>query len=111
VALSTTGSGGVYCDVTSFKYIMTGQEGTGWEKRSYCCSKEDDVKWSNCEWRNDIGLIDDKSYVDGYCLSSCPDGYVRVAIDQHGGGCKGDGGRAKCCLPKYSTVSKRSYTT
>lgn len=53
----------------------------------------------------------DKSYVDGYCLPGCPDEYVRVAIDQYGGSCKGDGGRAKCCLPKYSIVSKRSYTT
>lgn len=111
VALSTTGSGGVYCDVTSFKYTMNGQEGTSWEERSYCCSEEDDVEWSKCEWRDDIGLMLDKSYVDGYCLPGCPDEYVRVAIDQHGGGCKGDGGRAKCCLPKYSTVSKRSYTT
>lgn len=111
VALSITGSGGVYCDVTSFKYIMNGQEGISWEERSYCYSEEDDVEWSKCEQRDDISLMLDKSYVDGYCLPGYPDEYVRVAIDQHGGGYKGDGGRAKCCLPKYLIVSKRLYTT
>jgi hypothetical protein len=90
---------------------MTGQERTSSEKRSYCRSEQDDVKWSQCEWRDDVGVADAKDVVDEYCLSGCPSGYVRVAIDQFGGDCKGDGGRAKCCLPKYTTTSERTYTS
>ncbi|KAJ5869329.1 CAZyme family GH18 [Penicillium solitum] len=111
VALSTSGSGDVFCNPTAFHYTWNGQEADDWERRSYCCTEEDDLKWSECEWRDDIGFADVDDVVDGYCLPGCPDDYVRVAIDKHGGGCKGSGGRAKCCLPKYSTTTKRSYTS
>ncbi|KAJ6007784.1 CAZyme family GH18 [Penicillium herquei] len=71
----------------------------------------DYVKWTDCEWYDNIGFALADDYVDDYCYPSCPDDKVRVAIDQHGGGCKGSGGRAKCCTPKYITKSKRSYTS
>ncbi|KAJ5590784.1 CAZyme family GH18 [Penicillium hetheringtonii] len=110
VALSTTGSGGVFCDPTDFDYTWNGQETTSWEERSYCCSQRDDVSWSKCDWYDDVGLADAADVVDGYCYSGCPDERVRVALDQHGGGCKGAGGRAMCCLPGYTTKETRPYT-
>ncbi|RMJ21383.1 chitinase [Aspergillus sp. HF37] len=48
--------------------------------------------------------------VKGYCYTGCPSGQVRVALDQYGGGCEGDRGRAKCYKLNYMTLSKRSYT-
>ncbi|GES66318.1 chitin-binding, type 1 [Aspergillus terreus] len=110
VALSTTGSGGTYCNAATVKLTLTGQEAT-YEERPYCCKQDDNTKWSDCQWYDNVGTLMDASImVDGFCWSGCPYDRVRVALDQHGGGCKGDGGRAKCCVPKYTTVSKRSYT-
>lgn len=114
VALSTTGSGDVYCEDTSFHYTMNGNVVDDWERRSYCCTEEDDLKWTDCGWRNDIGLADAENVVDDYCYPGYPSEKVRVAIDQHGDGeqlYKGNGDRARCCLPKYITKSKRSYTS
>lgn len=51
----------------------------------------------------------DSAAVDGYCASGCPNDRVRVALETRNG-CEGDGGRARCCKPKYITLSKRSYT-
>lgn len=107
---STTGSGGNYCNPTKVKYTWNGNEGTKWEERKYCCGDDTDSKWEDCDWYDDVGLAAADSIVDGYCYSGCPNDRVRIAMDQHGGGCKGDGGRAKCCLAKYITKRKRSYT-
>ncbi|KAI2789668.1 hypothetical protein POX_d05163 [Penicillium oxalicum] len=107
---STTGSGGNYCYATKVKYTWNGNEGVEWQSRKYCCDDDTDKKWDDCEWRTDIGLAAADGVVEGYCRSGCPNDKVRVGLDQHGGGCRGDGGRAQCCLPKYITKSKRSYT-
>ena len=107
---STTGSGGNYCNPTKVKYTWNGNEGTEWEERKYCCGDDTDSKWEDCEWYDNVGLAAADGVVDGYCYSGCPNDRVRIAMDQHGGGCKGEGGRAKCCLAKYITKRKRSYT-
>ncbi|KAJ5240268.1 hypothetical protein N7468_004887 [Penicillium chermesinum] len=107
---SSTGSGGNYCHATKVKYTMNGNEGTEWQERKYCCDDDTDSKWEDCEWYDDIGMASADGIVDGYCHSGCPNDRVRIAMDQHGGGCKGDGGRARCCLAKYITKRKRSYT-
>jgi GH18 family chitinase len=109
VALSTTGSGGNYCNPSSVTYTLTGQDAT-YEERKYCCDQDDNVKWSDCQWYDALGISESVFQVIGFCDNNCPSDRVRVALDQHGGDCKGDGGRAKCCIAKYSTVSKRSYT-
>ncbi|KAI2787836.1 hypothetical protein POX_f08214 [Penicillium oxalicum] len=108
IALSTTGSGDFFCGA---QMAWMGTVLTGEMKRGYCCSEEDNVKWSQCEWRNDISPANLAKEVNVYCQPGCPNDYVRVSIDQSGGDCKGDGGRARGCLPKYVTIDKRSYTS
>jgi hypothetical protein len=107
---STTGSGGNYCNPKSVKYTWNGNEGTSWETRKYCCDDDDKTKWDDCEWRDDIGLALADGTVKDYCFSGCPDDKVRIAMDQHRDGCKGDGGKSMCCSANYVTKKKRSYT-
>ncbi|KAL2695054.1 hypothetical protein AAEP93_004177 [Penicillium crustosum] len=107
---STTGSGGNYCNAKSVKYTWNGNEGTSWETRKYCCDDDDKTKWDDCEWRDDIGLALADGVVKDYCYSGCPSDKVRVAMDQHRDGCKGDGGKSMCCSANYVTKTKRSYT-
>jgi GH18 family chitinase len=109
VAESSTGSGGDYCKWKTFKYTWNGQEAT-YQERKYCCDQKDDTKWEDCEWFDNVGIFSvDSAAVDGYCASGCPNDRVRVALETRNG-CEGDGGRARCCKPKYITLSKRSYT-
>lgn len=107
---STTGSGGNYCNAKSVKYTWNGNEGTSWETRKYCCDDDDKTKWDDREWRDDIGLALADGVVKDYCYSGCPSDKVRVAMDQHRDGCKGDGGKSMCCSANYVTKTKRSYT-
>ncbi|KAF7115479.1 hypothetical protein CNMCM5793_002437 [Aspergillus hiratsukae] len=109
VAESSTGSGGDYCRWKTFKYTWNGQEAT-YQERKYCCGEKDDTKWEDCEWFDNVGIFPaDSAAVEGYCASGCPSDRVRVALETRNG-CEGDGGRVRCCKPKYTTVSKRSYT-
>lgn len=83
-----------------------------YQQRKYCCGNKEHGKWDDCQWYSDIGaiIVPVGTNVEGYCYTGCPSGQVRVALDQYGGGCEGDGGRSKCCKPNYTTLSKRSYT-
>ncbi|RLL97667.1 hypothetical protein CFD26_105658 [Aspergillus turcosus] len=109
VAESSTGSGGDYCRWKTFRYTWNGQEAT-YQERKYCCDEKDDTKWEDCEWFDNVGIFPaDSAAVEGYCASGCPSDRVRVALETRNG-CEGDGGRVRCCKPKYTTVSKRSYT-
>jgi chitinase len=107
IVSSTTGSGGAECNVRSYSpktHELAVQE------RKYCCDATDDnSKWEDCQWYNDIGFGPaGRSWSeDNYCLSGCPPDRVRVGMDKYGGGCVGKGGRSKCCLPKLQTVTKQ----
>lgn len=109
VAESSTGSGGDFCRYRDFHYTLTGQEAT-YQERKYCCDQEEDTKWEDCEWYDHHGLlrVPAGGEPDGYCWSNCPSDTVRVAMETRNG-CEGDGGRVKCCTPRYTTISKRSY--
>ncbi|KAJ5171524.1 CAZyme family GH18 [Penicillium coprophilum] len=109
MASSSTGSGGNYCNALSVTLTLTGQEAI-WSERKYCCEEDENAKWSDCQWYDYGGRSENVLMVAvGFCDNACPLDRVRIALDQHGGHCMGDGGRAKCCITKYTTVSKRSY--
>jgi chitinase len=57
-----------------------------------------------------IGFAFADGTVKDYCFSGCPNDKVRIAMDQHRDGCKGDGGKSMCCSANYVTEKKRSYT-
>ncbi|KAL4966223.1 uncharacterized protein BDV14DRAFT_199024 [Aspergillus stella-maris] len=109
VAESSTGSGGDYCLYKNYTMTLTGQETTYYE-RKYCCDTNDNASWEDCEEYDHYGELraPESGVPEDYCWSNCPDSQVRVALETRNG-CKGDGGRATCCTPKFTTTSKRSY--
>ncbi|KAL2759070.1 glycoside hydrolase family 18 protein, partial [Sodiomyces alcalophilus JCM 7366] len=105
VARSPTGSGGAVCNVEQWSW----EDGTiKIQERKYCCDQEDDKKWDDCKWYNNLGPGTDD---EDYCRSGCPSDRVRVAMDgrwnKDGSFHCRRGARAKCCIPKHSTITKR----
>ncbi|EOD44207.1 putative class v protein [Neofusicoccum parvum UCRNP2] len=103
VALSTTGSGGAVCNMRS-----ASMREWSVQERKYCCDNDDDnSKWDDCRWYDNLGW--GPADHEGFCRSGCPSDRVRVAMDEYADGCYG-GGRSKCCLPKFKTITKRWST-
>ena len=80
------------------------------EKRKYCCdTSHENMKWDDCTWehRYFAGKILElpKSVGSNICLSNCPSHKVRVALDHRDQCSRMEGSRARCCLPRYSSVT------
>ncbi|KAJ5848907.1 CAZyme family GH18 [Penicillium rubens] len=65
-------------------------------KRKYCCdASRKNKKFENCEWHDGSDLIHPVTS-DMRCWSGCPDGQIRVAMNDDGK-CLYGGARAYCC--------------
>ncbi|CAG8001798.1 unnamed protein product [Penicillium salamii] len=104
IAESGQGSGDVYCYVGDVW-------GKHWPKhhlslRKYCCNTESKSKrFENCDWNNNVGF----KQPGQKCVSGCPSGQVRVAMDGYNEGCYHSGARAYCCdAVSYTETSRPS---
>lgn len=93
---SPSGSGAESC------YTDSGQR----VNRAYCCNPPtDSAQWQACNW-----LAPRKSD-DGWCEAYCPDGTVRLAMEDPLAYdfCQGPlGGRAMCCTPRFLTEAENA---
>lgn len=77
------------------------------ENRKLCCREDlTDRGWDDCQWYSRYGLFSKDWPVDT-CYAGCPDSKVRVAMDESLSSCS-QGAAARCCSPRYSTVTKRA---
>ncbi|KAI8648702.1 Chitinase [Fusarium keratoplasticum] len=107
VALSPSGSGNAVCNVEIWNHPY-GDGKVKIQERKLCCDQEDNKKWDDCQWYDNLGPGKDD---DRYCRSGCPSDRVRVAMDAYwnkdGDFMCARGARAKCCIPKHQSVEKR----
>ncbi|KAH7119486.1 putative class V chitinase [Dactylonectria estremocensis] len=110
VALSPSGSGNAVCNVEIWNHPY-GDGTVKIQERKLCCEQEDNKKWDDCQWYDNLGPGKDD---DKYCRSGCPSDRVRVAMDAYwnkdGNFECARGARAKCCIPKHQSVEKRDTT-
>lgn len=105
VVRSPSGSGNAVCNVESWS-----RDGNiKIQERKLCCEQEENKKWDDCQWYDNLGPGKDD---DKYCRSGCPSDRVRVAMDKYwnkdGGGFNcARGARAKCCIPKHQSIVER----
>ncbi|KAG9251358.1 putative class V chitinase [Emericellopsis atlantica] len=100
IAESHTGSGDARCIGW---YSLEDSDGFG--PRKYCCDQPDEnTAWSSCDWYDNLGSSTSE-FPSDYCHANCPDGDVRVAMEQSE--CAGGSARARCCKPDYKTLTKR----
>ncbi|EGX89977.1 class V chitinase, putative [Cordyceps militaris CM01] len=107
VVRSPSGSGNAPCNIEIWNHPY-GDGTIKIQERKMCCTQEDNKKWDDCQWYNNLGPGGDD---DRYCRSGCPSDRVRVAMDDTWNkdgnfGCT-RGARAKCCIPKFQSVEKR----
>ncbi|KAM0302887.1 hypothetical protein ACHAPM_003672 [Fusarium culmorum] len=102
IASSYSGSGSSKCDWLVNKM---GEE-YGISQRKYCCDTSDkEAKFENCKTYSHLGP-QPTGEPEGYCRSGCPDGKVRVAMDEQPIEC--DAGRiSTCCDATSVTKSPR----
>lgn len=103
LANSTTGTGDGWCDSRE----QLGIAQFIWQERKLCYDdNQSGKKWSNCVWKNDIGLAwGDPG--EGYCKSACPAGMTRVSMSM-GNDCKGLSVKSLCCDDEY--FIEKTYT-
>lgn len=77
------------------------------ENRKLCCREDlTDRGWDDCAWYSRYGLFS-KDWPSDSCYAGCPDGKIRVAMDESLKDCS-QGASVRCCTPRYSTVTKRA---
>ncbi|KAK7423090.1 hypothetical protein QQZ08_009257 [Neonectria magnoliae] len=109
VARSPSGSGNAVCNVEIWNQSY-GDGTVKVQERKLCCNQEDNKKWDDCQWYDNLGPGKDD---DKYCRSGCPSDRVRVRVamdaywNKDGNFECARGARAKCCIPKHQTVEKR----
>lgn len=107
VARSPSGSGNAVCNVEIWNHPY-GDGTVKIQERKLCCDQEDNKKWDDCQWYDNLGPGKDD---DKYCRSGCPSDRVRVAMDAYwnkdGNFECARGARARCCIPKHQTIEKR----
>lgn len=102
LAESGTGSGEVYC-------YPGDKLGKYWPKRQlterkFCCdTRQDNNRFENCHWFSRYGYLAKGQR----CLSGCPAGKMRVAMDSYNEGCYHNGARAYCCDAVAYTATTR----
>lgn len=103
---SSTGSGGAVCRLvlSEPRQALRGSRGPRKsEERKYCCSEgAENRKWSNCEWYSRLG----QGQAGQSCLSGCPSGKVRVAMDSGHNHCA-TGARSFCCDAESYDIEDR----
>lgn len=78
---STTGSGADFCNIYDIFSRSPGSVDVSVFGNSLCCDDSNaDVHVDSCQWYTNLGPVP----VDGGCISNCPSGTIRLAMDQFG---------------------------
>lgn len=101
---SAGGSGDVICGHHSTAFWSWDDHSDDWdEQRKYCCDNSNiKKKWANCDWHNGSDIVHPVSR----CWSDCPDGQVRVAMNNYDD-CRPSGARSYCCDAVQYSVTHR----